>query len=150
MINKVVEPVDQLVKWHNRLLISNQKLKFMSKDNRYVNRGFKLDISDAKFSRNVCLDCAEANAKRVVLHKEVDRSERLLGQYWAVDTSGPYSPSLIKNNVYKTVFIELKSRLMVSMYHVSNDDKNVLEIIRRFDEEILGLVKAKGIMPIFL
>ena len=111
-----MEPVDQLVKWHNRLLISNQKLKFMSKDSRYVNRGFKLDISDAKFSRNVCLDCAEANAKRVVSHKEVDRSERLLGQYWAVDTSGPYSPSLIKNNVYKTVFIELKSRLMVSMY----------------------------------
>jgi hypothetical protein len=73
-----------------------------------------------------------------------------MGQYWAVDTSGPYSPAIITGAMFKTVFIELVCRLMVSFYHVSNDEKSILEIIRKFDDEILGLVKAKGILPIFL
>ena len=145
-----MEPVDKFVMWHNRLLVSNKKLKFMSKDPRYRERGFKLDVSDRSFNRNVCLDCSEANAKRVVSHREVDRSNRKMGQYWAVDTSGPYSPAIITGAMFKTVFIELVCRLMVSFYHVSNDEKSILEIIRKFDDEILGLVKAKGILPIFL
>ena len=122
----------------------------MSKIQKYKDRGFNLSISDVSFNRNVCLDCAEANARRVISHRKVDRSDRVKGKYWSCDTSGPYDPSIVKKNIYKTVFIELVTRMMISMYHQSNDERTVREIIVRFDEEMLGIVKAQGIIPIFL
>jgi hypothetical protein len=101
LITHVVSPPDQLVTWHNRLYVSNKKLKFMSKIQKYKDRGFNLSISDVSFNRNVCLDCAEANARRVISHRKVDRSDRIKGKYWSCDTSGPYDPSIVKKNIYK-------------------------------------------------
>ena len=87
---------------------------------------------------------------KVTSHKRIDHSSRVKGKYWGVDTTGQQDAAIITGNRYKTTFVEFVTCFIVNFYHVDCENSSILEIIRKFDSQILGILKSQGIVPIFL
>ena len=127
-----------------------QKLRYMSRNSEYVNRGIKIDVSDSEWNRSKCLDCIEVTMHTVTSHRSIDHSNRVRGKYWGVDTTGQQDAAILSGNRYKTTFVEFVTCFIVNFYHANCEESSILEIIRRFDNQILGIIKSQGTQPIFL
>ena len=101
LLTDIVQPPSKVVLWHRRIPVSMQKLRYMSRNSEYVNRGINIDVSDSEWSRSKCLDCIEATMHTVTSHRKIDHSIRQKGKYWGADTTGQQDVAILSGNRYK-------------------------------------------------